>query len=243
MTQTEYQTLLNLGFSADEIYHMPKEIFEENKDLLAASLISRTQKYYKTVIPTYGSSYVVEVTEEEYYNHDNNLLSTVETYYNTIIGTIAANGSLYRYKEVMAWNSLPSVKSYDVIAIGFNGLVHINGYSSFYNMYTDSNDNDYYSTDYYDKEYSDTGGTTTYELPSNFVGATAVYYFDVAKDAGAGTITSLAMCADYAHALQTVTGMQASSHIVNISGIYFSTSVVNYFNEIPCADTYANVNW
>lgn len=243
MTQTEYQTLLNLGFSADEIYHMPKEIFEENKDLLAASLISRTQKYYKTVIPTYGSSYVVEVTEEEYYNHNNNLLSTVETYYNTIIGTIAANGSLYRYKEVMAWNSLPSVKSYDVIGIGFTGLIHINSLSSFYNMYTDSNDNDYYSTNYFDKVYSDTGGTTTYELPSNFVGATAVYYFDVAKDANAGTITELEMCADYAHALETVTGLQASSHIINISGIYFSTSVVNYFNEIPCADTYANVNW
>lgn len=243
MTPTEYQTLLNLGFSTDEIYHMPKEIFEENKDLVATSLISRTQKYYKTVIPTYGNSYVVEVTENEYYNHNNNLLSTVETYYHTIVGTIAANGSLYRYKEVMYWNSLPQVKSYDVIALGFNGYVHIQGLSSFYNMYTDSGDNDYYSTNYFDKEYSDTGGTTTYELPSNFVGATAVYYFDVAKDTGAGTITTLSMCADYAHSLQTVTGLQAASHDISILGIDFAASVIGYFSEIPCADTYANVNW
>ena len=243
MTQTEYQTLLNLGFSADEIYHMPKEIFEENKDLLAASLISRTQKYYKTVIPTYGSSYVVEVTEEEYYNHNNNLLSMVETYYHTIIGTIAANGSLYRYKEIMEWNSLPQVRSFDVIAIGFDGDIHIDNIASFYNMYTDSSDNDYYSTAYFDKEYSDTGGSTTYELPSNFVGATAIYYFDVAKDVGAGTITELDMCADYAHSLQTVTGLQAASHYIDISGIDFSSNVYNYFSEIPCADTYANVNW
>ena len=243
MTQTEYQTLLNLGFSPDEIYHMPKEIFEENKNLTAASLISRTQKYYKTIVPTYGNSYVVEVTENEYYNHNNNLLSTVETYYNTIIGTIAANGSVYRYKEIMAWNSLPPVKSFDVIGIGFNGYIHIQGLASFYNMYTDSGDNDYYSTDFFDMDYSDTGGSTTYELPSNFVGATVVYYYDVAKDANAGTITSLAMCADYAHALQTVTGLQAASHNIDISGIDFAGSVFDYFNEIPCADTYANVNW
>ena len=243
MTQTEYQTLLNLGFSPDEIYHMPKEIFEENKDLTAASLISRTQKYYKTVVPTYGNSYVVEVTENEYYNHNNNLLSTIQTYYQTIVGTIAANGSLYRYKEIMYWDSLPPVKSFDVIAIGFNGLVHINGMSSFYNMYTDSSDNDYYSTTYFDKVYSDTGGSTTYELPSNFAGATAIYYFDVAKDSNAGTITQLDMCADYAHALQNVTGLQAGSHMVNIGGIYFSSSVLNYFEEIPCADTHVAANW
>ena len=243
MTQDEYQTLLNLGFSADEIYHMPKEIFEENKDLTATSLISRTQKYYKTVFPTYGNSYIVEVTENEYYNHNNNLLGYVQTYYQTIVGTIAANGSLYRFKETMYWESLPPVKSFDVIAIGFTGDIHIQTIASFYNMYTDSNDNDYYSTSYFDKEYSDTGGSTTYELPSNFVGATAIYYYDVAKDANAGTITQLETCSDYAHAITTVTGLQASSHTIDILGIDFAGTIYNYFDEIPCADTYANVNW
>ena len=147
MTLDEYMNLYNLGFSEDEIYYMPRDIFEENKDADSELLVSTT-KYYKTIYPTYGNSYTVEVTENEYYNHGGeNLLSTVITEYHTITSVIAANGQRYRYKVTMSWNGLPSVHSYDVIAVGFDDLVHIATVATFYNIYTTSANQTLYSTD------------------------------------------------------------------------------------------------
>ena len=243
MTSEEYQTLLNLGFSDYEINYMEKGIFEENKDL-DSELLAQTTKYYKTVYPIYGNSYTVEVTENEYYNHGTATLGQVITAYHTITSSIAANGSLYRYKVTMLWNSIPSVKSYDVIGIGFDDDVEIDGLATFYYMYTNSANNTFTSYNYYHKLYYDYGGTATYKLPTDFIGGGAVYYFDVDKADGAGTITSLEMCGDYAHAHTDVTGPQAASHLIDIIGIDFAGSVINYFDEIPCAESYVgNLNW
>ena len=242
MTMDEYITLLNLGFSEDEIYYMTEEIFDENKDL-DATLLAQTQKYYKVVYPTYGNSYAVEVTEDEYYNHENNTLGLTQTSYETVKSSISANGSMYRYKVTQSWDSIPSTKSYDVIAIGFNGRVHIDNGTTFYNLYTNSSGNTTTSYTYYNKLNTSTGGTTTYKLPSSFVGGSAIYYFNVAKDSGAGTITALNMCGDYAHAFSSVTGNQAASHSISISGISFASGISGYFDEIPCATTYMGVTW
>ena len=244
MTMDEYMTLLNLGFSEDEIYYMTEEIFDENKDL-DATLLAQNQKYYKTVYPTYGNSYTVEVTEEEYYNHENNTLGQTVTAYEIVKSSISANGSMYRYKVTQSWTSNPSNKSYDVIAIGFSGLIHINNSTStFYNTYTTSSGSTSTTYSYYNKLYSDTGGTTTYKLPSSFAGSSAVYYFNVAKDSNAGTITGLSMCGDYAHSGSTVTGNQAASHSITIGGITFAGGISSYFDDIPCAPaSIGGLNW
>ena len=242
MTRDEYLTLVNLGFTENEIYYMEEDIFNENKDL-DAELLLVDQKYYKTIYPTYGNSYTVEVTEDEYYNHDNNTLGTVTANYRTIVSTISANGSYYRYKGTMSWNGIPSNKSYDVIGIGFSGRVHIYNGITFYYSYTTSSGATTTSYSYFDKLYDSTGGTTTYKLPSSFIGESATMYFNVAKDSNAGTITSLNMCADYAHATQTVTGAQAASHSIDIGGIHFDGSVINYFDNMPCASESLSVNW
>ena len=242
MTRDEYLTLVNLGFTEDEIYYMEEGIFNENKNL-DSQLMTVNQKYYKTVYPTYGNSYTVEVTEDEYYNHDNNTLGQVVTNYKTLLSSIAANGSYYRFKTSMSWNNVPNVKSYDVIGIGFSGLIHIYNGITFYYSYTTSSGATTTSYSYFDKNYSETGGTATYKLPSSFVGSSAMIYFDVAKDSNAGTITTLNMCGDYAHATQTVTGAQAASHSIDIGGIAFSSSVINKFDSMPCAGSTLSVNW
>ena len=242
MTRDEYLTLVNLGFTEDEIYYMEEGIFEENKDL-DATLLLYDQKYYKTVYPTYGNSYTVEVTENEYYNHDNNILGTVTANYRTIVSTISANGSYYRYKGTMSWNSVPSNKSYDVIGVGFSGRVHIYNGSTFYYSYTTSSGASTTSYSYFDKLHTSTGGTATYKLPSSFIGESATMYFNVAKDSDAGTITKLNMCADYVHSTSSVTGAQAASHSIDIGGIHMSGSVASYFNTMPCATETLSVNW
>lgn len=243
MTREEYNTLLNLGFSDYEINYMEQTIFDENKDL-NAKLLAKTTKYYKTVYPAYGNGYTVEVTEDEYNNHDNSFRGYVETFYHSINSTISANGSLYRYKVTMLWNSIPPVKSYDVTGIGFDDDVYIDSVATFYYMYTNSSNYTYTSYNYFNKMHTDYGGTATYKVPDNFIGGGTVYYFDVDKEDYAGTITSLSMCGDYAHAHTTVTGAQAASHTIGRNGIDFAGSVYTYFDEIPCADAYmTGISW
>ena len=110
-------------------------------------------------------------------------------------------------------------------------------------MYTSASTGPVTSSAYYDKIYHETGGTATYQLPASFDGGAAIYYFDVAKDEGAGTISVLNMCGDYGHAHTTVTGNQAASHDIWISGIDFDGSVESKFDEVPCADSHVAVNW
>ena len=244
ITNEQYMRLLNLGFDYDQIYYMTEDIFNENKDLVG-TLVSREQRYYKTVYPTYGNSYTVEVTADEYYNHENGdeLLGSITTNYKTLISSISSVGSLYRFNSTLSWNNIPSVKSYDVQAIGFTGPVHIDSAFTFYYTYANSSGVSTTSYDYFTKQYFSTGGSTTFKLPSSFIGLTSTMYFNVAKDSGAGTITSLHMCADYAHATTTVTGNQAASHSVTVGGISFGSSVENKFDSMPCADSYLAVNW
>ena len=243
ITSDEYQTLLNLGFSEDEIYYMTEDIFNENKDL-SATLLAKTKKYYKTVYPTYGNSYTVEVTEDEYNNHDDvSLRGYVETTYKTIVSTISTiNSSTSRFKVSESWKNIPVVKSYDVIGVGFNGNIHIDNGITFNYTYTLSSGATYTESTYYFKNYSSTGGTTTFKLPNSFVGLSSMMYYNVVKDTGA-SVSSLYMCGDYAHATTTVTGNQAASHDVDIGGINFSSSVVNKFDETPCANSSASVSW
>ena len=47
MTNQEYNTLLNLGFSEDEIYYMDETTFNENKEL-DATLVVQNEKYYNS---------------------------------------------------------------------------------------------------------------------------------------------------------------------------------------------------
>lgn len=47
VSQKEYNNLLNLGFSKEEIDQMSKEVFDENKNI-EATLIATDTKYYKS---------------------------------------------------------------------------------------------------------------------------------------------------------------------------------------------------
>ena len=243
ITNEQYERLINLGFDYDQIYYMTQKIFDENKDI-DAELLVKTQKYYKTVYTSYGNSYTIEVTPEEYYNHpEDPIRGTIVTTYKTLLSSISASGNNYRFNSTLSWNNIPSVHSYDVQAIGYTGLIHISNPITFYYTYTNSSGTSTTSYSNYTKQYFSTGGSTVFKLPTSFIGLTSTMYFDVAKDTGAGTITSLHMCADYAHATQSVTGNQAASHHVTLGGISFDSSVSNKFDSIQCADSYLAVNW
>lgn len=246
MTIDEYFTLVNLGFTDDEIYYMSEETFDENKDL-AATLLTTNHKYLKLTQSMYGVQNVTELSELEFIqqttmNQQNVPLGELDTSYIHEVSTISQNGAKYRYKNTVDWYSIPSNKSYDVIAIGFYNDVYIDSSVYFGYAYLNSNGNLTTSTLYYDKKSTAYGGSTVYKIPSSLTSLSATIYFDVSKNTN-NTLTYLEFCGDYAHSLQTVTSSQAANHYIGPLGIDFDSSVYNYFNHIPCCYASAAVNW
>ena len=245
MTPNEYNTLINLGFTEEQIHYMEQETYENNKDL-DAKLVSQTTRYYKTVSPAYGTGYDVEVTEDEY-NNSNKLefdRGYVDTTYKTITSSISQNGSKYRFNVSTLWKQMPSNRSYDIIGIGFSNYIHID--SSIYFSYTYANSSWQYttSTQYKNKKSLSTGGAASYKLPTGSIKSlSASLYYDVSKNSGAGTITSLAICGDYAHATSTVPAANAGDYGINSSGINLYSTIINLYDATPCAMEYASVSW
>ena len=246
ITSSEYNTLINLGFTENQIYHMDEETFENNKNA-DAKLVSQTTRYYKTISPAYGTGYDVEITAEEYNNSGNNRLEFdrgyVDTTYKTITSSIAQNGSKYRYNVSTLWKIMPSNRSYDIIGIGFSDAVYIN--SSVYFSFTYANSSWQYttSTQYYNKKSLSTGGAAVYKLPTGSINSlSASLYYDVSKS-NSGTITSLSICGDYAHATGNVSVGNVSDYSISIYGINLGPSLQGYYDATPCAMEYASVNW
>ena len=243
ITSSEYNTLLNLGFNDDQIYYMTQEEYDRNKDL-DAKLLAKTIKYYKTVSPTFGHSYTVEVSEEEYNNVQTGVVmrGSVDTTYKTVVSTISANGNKYRYMVTTAWKIMPSVHSYDIIGIGFSDYVHID--SSVYFSFTYANPAGSYttSTQYYNKKSVSTGGAAVYKIPDSISALSANLYYDVAKDSGA-TVTNISMCGDYAHATSNVNVSNVGNYNIGITGINLGSGLSGHYDAIPCAMSSAVTSW
>lgn len=240
MTDKEYNTLLNLGFSQDEINYMDMDTFNLNKDADATLLASET-KHYKYVSTDYGLGYVTEVSEEEFNNRDNDLLFRSQYItYKTVVSTLSQNGSRYRYKVSVAWNSIPNVKKFDIIGAGYQDDVHIYNSIVYFTYHYTTSSSSYTSTQYYDRKITGLGSSVVYKLPSSFNGLSAVLYYDVEKDTGAGTLTSLTFCGDYAHAISnSVTSTLAAHHTIGYGGIGLFSDNITLYDAIPC--TYGSI--
>ena len=235
MNNEEYYTLLNLGFTEDEIYYMNEQTFLENKDL-DANLVSETTKYYKTIYNDLsGNPYNIEVTKEEYENQPTkDARATVTTTYKQMISTISQNGNKFRFKVSLMWRNMPQIRSYDIIGVGFDDDVYID--SSVYFNYHWCNSSNTCSTDsyYYDKKSTSTGGTAVFDFPDSAMSMSVTLYYDVSKNTSS-TLTSLEMCGDYSHATSNVTVNTAANHDIGIAGIELKSGSVTKYDTIPCA--------
>lgn len=243
MSNQEYNTLLNLGFSSDEIYYMDEQTFLDNKDL-NATLIDKNQKYYKTIYTDLnGSAYTQEVTKDEYENQGSiTTRGYVETEYKTMVTTLSVNGNNFRYKVSLAWNQMPQVRDYDIIGIGFDDPVYIS--SGVYFNYVHAGSNGVYITDstYYDKKVTSTGGSAVYKLPSSARSISAALWYDVSKNTSS-TITRLDMYGDYAHATTPVSGTNYTNYNITHNGIELMSSISGHYDAIPTADSTWTGSW
>lgn len=234
MTNEQYNNLLNLGFSEDEIYYMDEETFSNNKDV-SATLVAKNEKYYKSIYTDLnGESHSVEITKEEYENQGPmNARGTVSTEYKTMVTVISQLTNTFRYKVSVSWKQMPSTKSYDIIGIGFDDDVYISS-SVYFNYYHCNSSGDCVTdTLYYNKKKLSTGGSAVYKIPSTVRSLSANLYYDVSKNTSS-TITRLDMYGDYAHATSTVTSSQYTDYTINRNGISLGSGV-SYYDAIPAA--------
>lgn len=242
MNNQEYNNLLNLGFAEDEIYYMDEQTFEENKDI-SATLVATNEKFYKSIYTNLdGESYSVEISEEEYNNQG--LVApagTVTTEYKRMVSTMSQSGSTFRYKVTLGWLNMPSVRSYDIIGIGFEDDIYISSSVYFNYSYCNASGDCTTATDYYTKKKTSTGGSAVFKFPSSARSLTAVLYYDVSKDT-TNTITELTMCGDYSHATTNVSYSSYSNHSITLDGIQLG-SAISYYDAIPCAESIWGGSW
>ena len=243
ITNNEYNTLINLGFSEEEIYYMTEDTYLENKDL-DATLVAKNSKYYKTTYTDLdGYSYTTEITAEEYENQPTiNARGVVSTAYKEMISTLSQNGNKFRYKVSLLWKNMPERRSFDIIGIGFDDPVFID--SSVYFNFHWCNSSGSCTTDssYYNKKKTSTGGSAVYDLPDNAYSLTTTLYYDVSKNTS-NTITNLTMYADYAHATSNVSQSSIGDYDITRNGIELWSSIGNKYDAIPCAESYWNGTW
>ena len=124
MTEEEYENLVNLGFTDDEIYLMGEDEFFDNKDLIG-EVVSTTTQYYAVITNLMtGDSMTVDLTEEQY---DTGIEIAVprgnafiETTYKRMEMYITSINDKYRFKVTLDWKVMPANRSIDIIAIGFH---------------------------------------------------------------------------------------------------------------------------
>lgn len=140
ISNSEYNNLINLGFSHDEIETMQYDIYTKNKDI-QSELIGKQIKYYKTVyrmnsinIMSTSQSRMVqttEISEEEFNKSDDknefiiNGNEIVQTEYKKMELSLSyiSSSKQYRTKNVLTWKKMPFNRSYVIIAMANNNAV------------------------------------------------------------------------------------------------------------------------
>lgn len=237
-------------------FFLPTLVFATSDD--EYEIVSENTKYYKTI--TYynnnatlsvnnnsDNSETVEISKEEYDLAESNNVSingtmTIETTYKRMTSYILTNGSYYRYKNRTVWKSIPSLRGYDIIAVGFLPSVKVHGNPVFLQEYC-SGTSCHTSTASYMQTFS-MGAGATFKLASGTLSSLSVtFYFDVEKNTTA-TIIAQDAYSDYAHATSAVLLPTAMDYQVKgNAGIILGSSASSYYDSISVADATWSGSW
>lgn len=225
ITEEEYLNLANLGFTDNEIRNMDLEEFELNKNLIG-KVVSETV--------TYDCVNKLNLSSSLYG-------ATQLTEYKKMTTTIVSLGNNYRYKVTLEWQKIPSTRSYDIIAIGFDKNVKFSSSLTFKQNYCYSQNN-CNSLSKYNLYSSSSGIGASFKLPSDKIISLSSYlYFDVQKNTNS-TITTLNAYGDYSHATKVITENNAKRYTIN-RAIILNNAVLNYYDSIATAQAVWNGNW
>lgn len=247
------------------ILFIPTFVKAEEDDCQDCVLEGETIKYFKT--DTYynnlgnpsnimnilnGNAYSIttEISEEEYnavnINEPNVYQtrdsSTVETTYKKMTTQLYSHGSGYRYKNKLIWKFFPTVRSYDVIGIGFYASVKPAALPSFSQYYCNTDGCTTSATR--TTQIFSNGASATFKLPTGTLSVLdETFYFDVEKNTNSTIIYQVA-AGDYAHATTSTILLNATNHeVIQTSGIQFASSVSGNFDTMSEAIVYWNGTW
>ena len=231
MTTTEYNNLLNLGFSEEDIYLMDEDTYINNKDLIG-HVVSTNVTRYKTV--RRGLESVTYVATEEEFQSRNEVmpLGVVENYWRSVVTKIIQVDSNYRYMVSTVWNTMPNERDYDVISIGITSDVIRSTYPTFTRHYCDYDD--CYNSNVGAVKTGRYGAGASFKVPSgSLTGLGASLYFEVVKDVS-GTLTYQEFCGMYAHGTNT-TLTESQNYGIATGGIAFKGTSVNKYVVMGCS--------
>lgn len=231
MTTTEYNNLLNLGFSEEDIYLMDEDTYINNKDLIG-HVVSTNITRYKTV--KRGLESVTYVATEEEFQSRNEVmpLGVVENYWRSVVTRITQIDSNYRYTVSTIWNTMPDERNYDVIAIGITSDVIRATYPTFTRHYCDYDG--CYNSSVAAIKTADYGAGASFKVPSGtLTGLAATLYFDVTKYIS-GTITYQEFCGMYAHGTNTSL-TESQNYGIATGGIAFKGTSIDKYVVMGCS--------
>ena len=230
--------------------------------------LSVVTKYYKTTIilnekntidinnfsnteNNIVKSYTKEISYDEYENaNDINIITPfdysngkIETNYKKMTSSITKNGSNYRYKVVLEWQTMPSIRSYDIIGIGFKSSVKPKSSLVFSQYYCLSNGNCNTSTSH--TSYLGTNGIgASFALPiGKLTALKQTIYADMIKSNNSSTIISQSANGDYSHAIKNISYDNSKKYTVSNLGIELKSAVTNYYDEINTANAKWTGTW
>lgn len=257
MTEEEYNNLLGLAFSEEQIERMDLEEFLANKDL-HGEIIGTEEKLIETTVTIQNGikTYSNRVISEDEYLQNASMQIQQPTYSPNVSGyfydglswttiralesfIVSVNDDYMRYKADLKWLQVPSDRYYDIIGVGIEAAkVQISSLIVFREDYKRTN-GEYGYTKLCTPKSSSTGASVIFQLPSGAMEWIEAYtYFNVTKKNQSNTITSLAAVGDYAHGYSSVTPTTLySNHSVNyIGGIVISSSYDSDFDDTATAN-------
>ncbi len=224
--------------------------------------VAEATKYIKTVteIPSlatnaynsntvnFSKSYSVEVSEEEYNNANETIVSTnesgsVETTYKRLTTTINQNGDFFNYAVELFWKTIPQVRSFDILGIGIDQSVAIATTPFYQQMYCLSSGECAISYTHTPKMSIYGAGTVFQLMPGNVNYMKSMMSFNVDKDT-TSTILNLRAAGDYSHATTSIDFNTAkSNYSIGAGGIMLNSSVSGYYDDIQPAEAFWYGSW
>lgn len=254
MTEERFLELLDAGYTLNDVYNMTQNEYN-NANTNNPNIIVDT-KYYKTTTSTrYGKveENTEEVTKEEYDNSPEitpnsslRISGYVATTYKKLTVTIdqsSTNTGKMNYKAYMHWKTMPSVRSNDIITLGFDPLyVKIYTGPFFTYLYT-VNGYTYTTQSCSMKEFRAAVGAV-FELHEDAKTLNQELTFDIMKVDTSSTLTSLKAVGDYAHATETVSRNTANNnYTAGMLGISLGSSILNKYDAMSEAQVYWEGTW
>ena len=132
---------------------------------------------------------------------------------------------------------MPSLRSYDIIGIGFLGTVEPATIPHFRQDYCLSSGGCHVLTLHTPQVFNYGAGTSFKLVEGQLASLEETLYFDVKKKNASNTITIQKAYGDYAHATSTINMINATNYqVIQSSGIALDSSISSYYDTLQVAD-------